>query len=238
MSFRTNNFHYWDNYLCPQPSYEKYNKTDGSLQPTTRVIGWKISSFSTVKIMCTATTPGSWQKLPIFHWSKTGRSPIDDNSYKYKPSINPRKTLHHQPNEHHCGHNSSNGRAVDSLQWHTKIYSTYAGTNNHHNGDRKISRSYIQMSCWETFKLILFITSLVLVCVFLIAFFRYFGIFALFFVICCNHRPWLHSSHVRRRRRQEILDSLPAVAFWDQYTGWFEGIYDEYSLFNPTPKSE
>ncbi len=72
-----------------------------------------------------------------------------------------------------------------------------------------------QMGWWETFKLVLFITSLVFVFAFLIAFLRYFGIFALLFAMCCKPRPRVHTYRVRRQRREKVLDSSAAVELRD-----------------------
>ncbi|EFX77506.1 hypothetical protein DAPPUDRAFT_106152 [Daphnia pulex] len=60
--------------LNPSMKTLQHHKMDGSLQPTSQVTCPTTTSTSTVNITCTATTPGSCRKLPLFQWSKASRS--------------------------------------------------------------------------------------------------------------------------------------------------------------------
>jgi hypothetical protein len=140
---------------------------------------------------------------------------IDDNSYKYQPSTNPGyKAFITSPMNIMAdmtaamAEQSIHSGAAQEITPLTPVQTIImtAAEKTHVSG---------QMSWWETFKLILFITSLVFVFAFLIAFLRYFGIFALIFAMCCKPRPRLHSSRVHRRRREEVLDSSPPIALRD-----------------------
>jgi hypothetical protein len=68
-----------------------------------------------------------------------------------------------------------------------------------------------QLTWWETFKLVLFFPSLALVFAFLFACFRYFGIFACLYAMCCKPHPQIRPRSRSRRARSEVMDTLTTV---------------------------
>ena len=72
-----------------------------------------------------------------------------------------------------------------------------------------------QLNWWETFNLVLFFTSLALVFAFLSACFRYFGVSASHYALCCKHRPHIRPHSRSRRAKSEVMDTSPPVRMHD-----------------------
>jgi hypothetical protein len=139
----------------------------------------------------------------------------DDNSYKYQPSINPGyKTFITSP-----------------MNIMADLTAAMAEHSNHPLTQKEISpltpvqtiimtaaeKTHVteQLSWWETFKRVLFFTSLALVFAFLFACFRYFGIFACLYAMCCKPRPHIRPRSRSRRARSEVMDTSSPVRMRD-----------------------